>query len=186
MSDPEGPDVPASTTALTGSSSQHDARRDEEFEVFYRATTSELVAFLLLHGASLADAADIVQDTMTTAFRRWHSITYPRAWAYRVAGRALIRRAIGSDHETLVDQPPEPNPVLRATDLDYWEQSQDIIAELALLPPRQRQVMAWALSHYTPAEIATELCLAPGAVRQNLLLARKALSTRRSRTEGNQ
>jgi RNA polymerase sigma-70 factor (ECF subfamily) len=87
---------------------------------------------------------------------------------------------VDSHHENLVGQPPEPNPALRITELDHWEQHQDIIAELATLPPRQRQIMAWAQSGYTPAEIAAELDLAPGTVRQNLALARKALSTRRS------
>lgn len=175
------------TPALTGSDTRKsDARRNEKFVAFYRATFRELVAFLLLHGASLADAADIVQDTMTAAYRCWYRIEYPRAWAYRVAGRALIHRSLDSHHETLVGQPPEPNPVLRTTEHDHWEQHQDIITELATLPPRQRQIMAWAQSGYTPAEIAAELDLAPGTVRQNLALARKALSTRRSQKRNGQ
>jgi RNA polymerase sigma factor (sigma-70 family) len=167
-----------------GGSSMRDMRRDEEFAAFYRSTTRELVAFLLLHGASLVDAADVVQDTMTAAYRRWHQIDYPRAWAYRVAARALARRSVDAHRETPVDQPPEPNPVLRTTELDHWEQHQDIIVELATLPPRQRQIMAWAQSGYTPTEIAAELDLAPGTVRQNLALARKTLSTRRSQQGG--
>jgi RNA polymerase sigma-70 factor (ECF subfamily) len=144
------------------------------FEAFYRKNTKPLVAFLLLQGASLVDATDIVQDTMTAAYRRWPSITHPRAWAYRVASRALVR-LVSSIREDHVIEPPQPNPLLRDTNIEQWEQHQDIIGILGHLPPRQRQVMAWTLSSYTPSEIANELNMTPEAVRSTLLKARQAL-----------
>jgi RNA polymerase sigma factor (sigma-70 family) len=177
-----------SEPALTEPTDTSDTDQDA-FVRFYLTATRELVAFLLIQGASLPDAADIVQDLMATAYRRWTSIGHPRAWAYRTAGRALIRRLVDADRETPVDQPPEPNPLLRTpnlTNLEAWEQHQDIITELATLPPRQRQIMAWTAFGHTPTEIAKELALKPGTVRQNLALARKALSARRSKKERNQ
>jgi RNA polymerase sigma factor (sigma-70 family) len=174
--------IPAAQPAVEGV--HFDKRDDHAFAAFYQATTRSLVAFLVLQGAKVSDAADIAQDTMATAYKHWHAIDHPRAWVYRVAGRALIRRQI-NERETPVCQPPEPSPLLRATDLDNWEQRHDIIEALAGLPPRQRQVMAWTLFDYTPAEIADELCLEPGTVRQNLHLARRALSAWLSRKEMN-
>ena len=44
---------------------------------------------------------------------------------------------------------------------DAAEIAQDTITELDGLPARQRQIMAWTLSGFTPAEIAPELGLTP-------------------------
>ena len=184
MNEPDHPQTAASTAQSAAGDRHPGSQRDQEFAVFYRATTRSLVAFLVVQGAPVSDAADIAQDTMSAAYKRWHTIDHPRPWVYRVAGRALIRRKLG-ERETPVGQPPEPNSLLRATDLDRWEQRQDIIRALAQLPPRQRQVMAWTLLvDYTPAEIADELRLEAGTVRQNLYLARTALSAWLSRKEG--
>src|SRR5215468_10413841 len=48
-----------------------------EFEAFYRAELGRVVAFLLYHGAPLAEAADVAQDAMVQAFRNWHRIENP-------------------------------------------------------------------------------------------------------------
>jgi RNA polymerase sigma factor (sigma-70 family) len=50
-----------------------------------------------------------------------------------------------------------------------------VLGLLRLLPPRQRQVMAWVYDGYTPAEIATFLGLDPGTVRASLHKAREML-----------
>lgn len=151
-----------------------DTEREAEFTRFYRDTTKPLVAFLILQGATVTEAADIVQDTMTKAFQRWHTINHPHAWTRRVASRALIRLRI--DHpETPVDPPPQP-PLLRGGDVEGWELRHDLVRALTQLPPRQRQVMAWTLAAHTPSEIADELAMPPATVRQHLYLARQALS----------
>jgi hypothetical protein len=41
--------------------------------------------------------------------------------------------------------------------VETWEQQHEVLPVLDRLSPRQRQVMAWTLQCYTPAEIATEL-----------------------------
>lgn len=184
MSESDSPDAPAAAAAGSGET-ELDTARDAAFSAFYRTTTKPLVAFLIMQGATLTDAADIAQDTMIAAYRSWCAIDHPRPWAYRVASRALIRRILNS-RDTPVEHPPEPSPLLRATDIDGWEQRHDIIRALAKLPHRQRQVMAWTLCGYTPTEIAEELRMTPGAVRQNLLLARRALITILARMDGDQ
>jgi RNA polymerase sigma factor (sigma-70 family) len=177
MSDLERP--AAATTS--GTSRTNDL--DTEFRVFYRKTTKQLVAFLILQGAPLHDAAVIAQDTMTLAYRRWDTIDHPRAWSYRVASRALVRK-LSTVHEEPVAEPL--NPLLRATEVEHWEQHQDVARMLARLPGRQRQVMAWTLSEYTPAEIATELRMTPEAVRASLYQARRTLRAYLAGEEGTQ
>jgi DNA-directed RNA polymerase specialized sigma24 family protein len=44
------------------------------------------------HGASLADAAELAQDTVIEAFRVWPAIKNPKAWVRTVAGRKFGRR----------------------------------------------------------------------------------------------
>jgi RNA polymerase sigma-70 factor (ECF subfamily) len=184
MSEPDPPDAPT-TVPSSDNETELDTAHDAEFTVFYRATTKQLVAFLMLQGAALADATDIIQDTMTQAYRRWRNINHPRAWAYRVASRALIRRMV-DNRDTLVNEPPEPSPLLRSSDIERWEQRHDITRALAELPTRQRQVVTWTLFGYTPAEIAEVLQMAPGAVRQHLHRARQALCIRLKRRNGEQ
>jgi RNA polymerase sigma factor (sigma-70 family) len=147
------------------------------FELFYRQTVVELVRFLVLQGASTADAAEVAQDTLSAAYTHWDTLQNPRAWCFRVASRDLIRR-VSSVHEDLTADPEAPTPLLRATPTNAWHIRHELITALAALPPRQRQVMAWTLSGYTPAEIANELNLPNDQVRANLLLARRALAAR--------
>lgn len=147
-----------------------------EFETFYRATVKPLVAFLMLQSATVIDAADIAQETLSLAFQRWPELRHPRAWSFRVASRAMIRKLVDSR-----DQPTDPaalTPLLRSNPTAAWHVRQELITALAELPPRQRQVTAWRLSGYTPAEIATELQLTDDAVRSSLYLARRALAER--------
>ncbi len=150
---------------------------EAEFATFYRRSVPALVAFLVMQGATITDAADIAQESMTKAYREWHRLLHPRAWVHRVASRALIRRLV-DDREYPVGEVPEPTPLLRTTDIERWELRHDIVCCLAELPPRQRQVMAWTLSEYRPAEIAVELGIPPATVRQTLFQARRALAAR--------
>ncbi|WP_157246986.1 RNA polymerase sigma factor [Nonomuraea typhae] len=79
---PRPPSAPRHPAADTGAADAH-------FSAFYRATVGDLVAFLLNHGATLAVAADLAQDTMIKAYQRWNELTHPRAWVHAVASRAL-------------------------------------------------------------------------------------------------
>lgn len=97
------------------------ARRttDATFTEFYRASIKPLVAFLILQGATLAEAADIAQDTMISAYHHWHTIAHPHAWTRRVASRAVIRHRVNQP-----ETPTDPLPhslLLRAGDIEGWE-----------------------------------------------------------------
>jgi RNA polymerase sigma-70 factor (ECF subfamily) len=144
------------------------------FTVFYRAETSGLVRFLVWMGARLPDAADLAQDTMIEAFRQWQTIKHPRTWTRRVASRKYARRLASTEQP--VDH-VDGSPLLPANrDLTDWEQHYQIRRLLAVLPPRQRQVMAWTYDGYEPHEIAAELEITAEAVRSSLKLARHKLA----------
>lgn len=154
------------------------------FSEFYREFVPTLVNFLVWQGARLPDAAEIAQETMTKAYQCWSEIRQPKAWARTVAYRALVRRTV-STRENPVELVPEGSSLLPAsTDVEMWEQRHYVLHALRRLPPRQRQVMAWSLDGYTPAEIATELQITAEAVRASLMKARRALAEYLSTTQG--
>ena len=155
-----------------------------DFEAFYRKTTKPLAAFLIQSGATLQEAADIAQDTMIKAFQHWRAVEHPKAWVFQVAGRAFVRLRV-EGREAPADPLP-PSPLLRGGDIERWELGHDLVRALDELPPRQRQIIAWTLAGHTPAEIAKELRLSGAAVRQHLLRARAALSTRLTGEEPHQ
>jgi RNA polymerase sigma factor (sigma-70 family) len=55
------------------------------------------------------------------------------------------------------------------------DQERFVLAALAGLPGKQRQVMAWSMDGFSPGEIAQVLGEEPAAVRQNLRRARQNL-----------
>ncbi|MGY5061160.1 RNA polymerase sigma factor [Streptomyces sp. 900105755] len=166
---------------------RHDLRhaKDEAFSAFYRATVRSLVGFLINQGARVHVAADIAQDTMLSAYERWDTIDQPRAWIHTVASRALLRR-IASCEEQPVEQVPAPTSLLAHPDaIAAWEARHDLLPLLHSLPPRQRQVLAWSLSGFTPGDIAEQLGMSDDAARASLYKARRAVAeTIRGREEG--
>ncbi|WP_157968629.1 RNA polymerase sigma factor [Streptomyces geranii] len=149
---------------------------DEEFSDFYRRTIRDLTGFLVNQGASLPEAADIAQDTMTKAYRGWTGIRTPRAWVHTVASRAYIRQATRVREEPADPLPDPLSPLLRPNAVAEWEARHDVLRQLPALPPRQRQVLAWTISEFTPSEIAEQLGLTSDAVRASLKKARRAIA----------
>ncbi|MFK0201925.1 sigma-70 family RNA polymerase sigma factor [Streptomyces lavendulae] len=147
---------------------------DAEFSAFYRATVRPLVAFLINQGAGIHTASDIAQETMTSAYRRWNDLHAPRAWAYKVASRAFVRR-IADVAEDPVEEVPEPTSLLARPDaIAEWEARHRVLPLLRSLPPRQRQVLAWTLAGFTPGDFADQLGLPNETVRASLRKARRA------------
>ena len=147
-------------------------RTETDFASFYRATVTQLVGFLVLHGARPFDATDVAQEAMTRAYQHWVAIDHPRAWVFRVASRELGRRLFAA--EDPADE-REPSPLWRG-EAEYVVLRVDLLDAIATLPPRQRQVLAWSLYEYSPKEIAAELSITEDAVRANLYKARRAIA----------
>lgn len=156
-----------------------DAGRDAEFAAFYRQSVPRLVGFLIWLGVPPTDAADVAQEAMIKAHRRWDEIEAPEAWVRRVASRHWAAH-VAHIRESPVDPLPEDNSLLpEPTSIDLVEQRHDIMRLLRQLSPRQRQVLAWHLDGYSGPEIARELMITPEAVRSNLRKARHAVATLR-------
>ncbi len=144
-----------------------------DFTGCYTREMPGLVWFVMSLGATAEVAADVAQSAFTDAFPVWPTIRHPRAWLRRVAERGYYRRGF---RETLVESPPDrPGPLPTASAVELRDEARAVLEALATLPPRQRQVMAWCIDGYGPAEIARELGADPAAVRQNLAKARKNL-----------
>ena len=144
-----------------------------DFADCYSRELPGLIWFVMSLGASAETAADVAQSAFADAFPVWPAIQYPRAWLRRVAQRGYCR--FGS-RETPVESPPErPGPLPTVGAAELRDEARAVLAALAALPPKQRQVMAWCIDGYSPAEIASQLGADPAAVRQNLAKARKNL-----------
>lgn len=159
---------------------------DEKFSFFYRATLRQLVGFLVNQGAALSVATDIAQDTMTKAYQRWSEIDQPKAWVHTVASRALIRMMTRT-HEEPLDHVLEATALLPCHNAAAeWEAQYDTLGILRSLPLRQRQILAWTLSGYTPSEIAEQLRITPNAVSASLKKARRAVAQHLMTRDGEQ
>ncbi|MFF8868036.1 sigma-70 family RNA polymerase sigma factor [Streptomyces sp. NPDC015139] len=170
-------ELPASHNA-TRRGSTPPKGKDEEFSAFYRETVRMLIGFLINQGASLADASDISQTAMASAYQRWSEINNHRSWVFTVAARALVRK-IADVREDPVDEIPEPTSLTPRPDaVIEWECQHYALSVIRNLPARQRQVLAWTLSDFTPVEIAEQLGMSPEAVRASLKKARRAATAR--------
>jgi RNA polymerase sigma factor (sigma-70 family) len=149
---------------------------DAEFTAVYRAEVAAVVRHVTLHGATAEEAWDAAQTAFAQAYRAWATVRSPRAWLRVVAVRAYFRSAVP---ETPTDTPPDrPDPASPALRVELGEQERMVLVALAGLPVKQRQVMAWTVDGYPPAEIAAVLEEDPAAVRQNLRRARQNLKQR--------
>ncbi len=148
---------------------------DEEFMAFASARAAELFRCALLLTGEWYSAEDLVQDTLTTIYRRWSKVSsaeQPGAYARRVLLNTFLsgRRRRSSTEVPTATIPPaagRDDPALRAT----------LLAGLRSLAPRDRAVVV--LRYWMDLDAATtgELVgCSPEAVRTR---ARRALGTLR-------
>jgi RNA polymerase sigma factor (sigma-70 family) len=173
------PPLLSDTSGVVGLSGSEEAR----YEAFYRQQLAPTIAFLCVSGVPSRHAPDVAQEAMIEAYRHWQSIRFPNAWIRRVASRIWARR-VANSVEDLAFKVPERNVLVRFSDIEKWEQRQELLAWLVDLPPRQRQIMAWTLDGFEPREIARELGMNDSTVRATLRDARNAIAARlRRQTE---
>jgi RNA polymerase sigma-70 factor (ECF subfamily) len=152
----------------------------ETFDAFYRREYPRLVLLAqALVGRS--QAADIAQDAMIVAYRRWDDVrgfVSPVGWVRNVCSNKAIsvmrrkeseRRALSRLRlRRTVDDVPGSGGEAEV----FWQ-------EVRLLPKRQAQVVAlfYALD-LTVADVAVTLDCAEGTVKVHLSRARHALAER--------
>lgn len=182
MTDQEPLGIHPARPAVNNAGAEVDA--DADFSSFYGSFIARLVGFLVWQGASPVTAAELAQETMIEAYRAWPRIEHPAAWARRTASRKLVRH-----HSRIAEDPvapvPETTALVSFSDaLADWESKQAMRELLGHLPPRQRQILAWSVTGYTPAQIAEELALESSVVRANLMKARRAAARFLTSREG--
>jgi DNA-directed RNA polymerase specialized sigma24 family protein len=142
----------------------------EEFDAFFREDFAPLVAFLCKAGFEVETARDVAAEAMVHALEAWPTPEDPRAWVRRVAGRLLDAPEDARADWTLAGDPRDTRKLASLVD-----QHAHLIDLLAVLPGRQRMVLAWSLDGFTPAQIAQALRIAPATVRSNLRHVRERL-----------
>jgi RNA polymerase sigma factor (sigma-70 family) len=145
-----------------------------DFSACYARELSSLTWFVMSLGADAHRAADVAQSAFAEAFMAWDRIQHPTAWLRRVAGRLYYRHLV-TQETSVEDVPDRQGPLSAASVVELRDEARRVLAALADLPPKQRQVMAWTIDGFSPVEIARELDVDPATVRQSLAKARKNL-----------
>lgn len=145
-----------------------------DFSACYARELSSLTWFVMSLGADAHRAADVAQSAFAEAFAVWDRIQHPTAWLRRVAGRLYYRHLV-TQETSVEDVPDRQGPLSAASVVELHDEARRVLKALADLPPKQRQVMAWTIDGFSPAEIARELDVDPATVRQSLAKARKNL-----------
>jgi RNA polymerase sigma factor (sigma-70 family) len=152
---------------------------------FFRTWYRPLVRDVIFAGGHHDEAEDAVSVAMTEVFQRWDTIENPQAYARRVAINYAIRnrqRGLLRITERLVERGDVPLEGDLDPGLLIWEQREWVTLLLKSLSPAERQVLAFVVDAFRPAEIAQLLGKTEAAVRQNLHTARKRLARRLGET----
>ena len=147
------------------------------FDGFFRAEHRRLVALAVGLTGVPEVARDLVQDTMTKAYRDWARVSEldrPGAWAARVTVNASIdwhRRRRREDAAVRRLGRHDVPGVPETEGSRFW-------AAVRALPERQRAVIAlYYLEDRSVGEVAATLELPAGTVKSTLHAARAALAT---------
>ncbi|MER6912584.1 sigma-70 family RNA polymerase sigma factor [Streptomyces sp. NPDC000594] len=135
-----------------------------------------LVRFLLLNGASWAEAQDAAQDAFTQMCRPGVRVSHPKSWLRTVAWRSWLRQQVR--HEEPYDRLPETPTAHWQTPayaVELGTEERRVVELLLRLPAKQRSALAWNLDGFTTQESARAMGISPEAVRQNLSRARATL-----------
>lgn len=150
--------------------------RRPELEPALLAEYSWARALALMLARNPHEAEDLVQDAMSRVLRRPPDSVAPpaiRAWLRTAMVRQLLatRRRAANELKALVRLFVQPPPVPATT-----QASEQMLAALRRLPPRQRACIVLRYVHDLPEpEIAGMLGVADGTVKAHLAQARERL-----------
>jgi len=145
-----------------------------DYGLIYQTEKPALMRYLLHCEANYQIAEDVAQYALEELYRKWSTVTNPRAWLRKVATRTLARSRVSNEcslegHDGVGIVPDVAELV------EYTFENNAIFVALRQLPPREQQVFALHFDRFETSEIAEILQMRPAAVRQNLARARSRL-----------
>lgn len=147
------------------------ARREREFTHFYagHATSLRRTAYVVSRDWDLAE--DLVQQAMAKLYVAWPPIRPETRMAY--ARRTVVNECLSHARRHRPESPTDPLP---DHPVDPPEPTPDLSAALALLPERQRAIVALRFLDDLPvAEVASVLGIAHGTVKSQTARALETL-----------
>jgi DNA-directed RNA polymerase specialized sigma24 family protein len=154
-----------------------------EWICFYDDNYRRVVRFVILDGASLAEAQDAAQEAFIESWQllngdpaRWQAVTGKGAWVRTVALRRH-RRPPGPRRRPLTDGAGEvPDQAAPGPDpAELTVQNQAVLQALRSLDEEARTVMAFELDGFSPTETAEAMHLGTRRVWDAKKRARAAL-----------
>jgi len=159
--------------------------RRTRFEEMYRAYSGLLLAYAVRRAGDMNDAADVVAETFTVAWRRLEDVPdgdQARPWLYGVARRVLANQRRGVERRSRLRYRLQVELTAAGGNGPVFGDGSDLdrIAEaLAQLADGDRELLtlvAW--DGLSRGEIASMLDCSPATVRVRLHRARKRLAQR--------
>ena len=169
---------PGLTHAPTRPPTQRSALSPEGFTPFFRQHFRSLMRHVMYIGGTLHEAEEAAQAAMEEILKRWPTITDKLPYARRAALNAFRKartRGLDRTRKRQVEAGDVRADAAADDNLTLWENTEWVMSLLEALPPRQREVMAFIVDDFSPAEIAQMLGRTPTAVRNNLRAARDHL-----------
>jgi RNA polymerase sigma factor (sigma-70 family) len=153
------------------------------FDAFYLREMPSLILLARALSGS-ANAEDLAQEAMLTAYRRWSEVSgyaSPVGWVRRVCANravsALRRRGVEARVLLRIGAPPPHSDESAAEVEEFW-------TEVRKLPRRQAQSVAlYYLYDLSVAEIAETLECSTGSVKVHLSRGRAALAQQFGKTD---
>lgn len=154
-----------------------------DFDDFVVRTRSAMLARAVMYCGRRADAEDAVQEAYLAAYLHWPRLREPRAWVETTVRRRFARDAgrwWSRWRRTELEV-----PVPAGSTPDEESAAVRVLRTIALLPPRQRQVLVMVcLEGLTYQQVAEEVGISVGAVGANLARARARLTVLLDLTPG--
>jgi RNA polymerase sigma-70 factor (ECF subfamily) len=149
---------------------------EDEFDAFYLASYSRLVAALFAMTGDLAEAQDVVQDAFVRAWdrrRQLSTVDHPEAWVRTVAWRLAVSRFRRARTGLRAWRRHGPPPDVAGPDVHHPA----LVAALRRIPEAQRQaIVLHHLCDLPVEQVAAEVGAPVGTVKARLSRGRAALA----------
>jgi RNA polymerase sigma factor (sigma-70 family) len=154
----------------------NDADIQREFRSLFEHHYPQIEAYARRRCARPSDADDVVAETFTVAWRRFHDIpAEPLPWLYGVARKVLANQRRGQRRWTSLIDRLRREPGDTETPSDSGEPVRLALARLRAADQELLRLSAW--EELTPQQIATVLGISANAASIRLHRARRQLAT---------